>query len=98
MLWSDGHESWVKETNLPSAVFEIVEKKGSYEVNTQSVEEFGQKRSLLELRSEGKIGKEAELIGRQTKIYNYIKYLSINNNNHVLFKLQCWICSYLSRG
>ena len=64
MLWSDGRESWVKETNLPSAVLEVLEKKGSYEVKTRSVEEFGQKRSLLEVASEGKIGKQAKIMER----------------------------------
>ena len=49
---------------ISSAVLELLEKKGSYEVKMQSVEEFGQKRSLLAVTSEGKIGKEAKTMER----------------------------------
>jgi hypothetical protein len=51
ILWSDGRESWVKESNLPKAIVEIIKKGGSYEVKTSMVKEFGQKRSLLEIRT-----------------------------------------------
>ncbi len=50
-LWSDGRESWVKESNVPKAILEIIKKGGSYEVKTSMVKEFGQKRSLLEIRT-----------------------------------------------
>ncbi len=79
LLWSDGRESWVKETNLPSAVLEVLEKKGSYEVKTRSVEEFGQKRSLLEVASEGKIGKQAKIMERLVFAGFQQKYLIILN-------------------
>jgi hypothetical protein len=78
LLWSDGRESWVKETNLPSAVLEVLEKKGSYEVKTRSVEEFGKKRSLLQVPSEGKIGKQAKIMERLVFAGFQQKYLSIN--------------------
>jgi hypothetical protein len=79
LLWSDGRESWVKETNLPSAVLEVLEKKGSYEVKTRSVEEFGQKRSLLEVASEGKIGKQAKIMERLVFAGFQQKYIIILN-------------------
>ncbi len=79
LLWSDGRESWVKETNLPSAVLEVLEKKGSYEVKTRSVEEFGQKRSLLKVASEGKIGKQAKIMERLVFAGFQQKYIIILN-------------------
>ncbi len=79
LLWSDGRESWIKETNLPSAVLEVLEKKGSYEVKTRSVEEFGQKRSLLEVPSEGKIGKQAKIMERLVFAGFQQKYIIILN-------------------
>ncbi len=49
---------------MPRRILEVIEKNGSYEVKTRSVEEFGQKRSLLEVGSEEKRGKEAKVMER----------------------------------
>ncbi|CAB3997256.1 Hypothetical predicted protein [Paramuricea clavata] len=48
VLWSNGLQSWVKEINLPKKVLDIVKNGNSYEVNRNYLEEFGQKRAVLQ--------------------------------------------------
>ena len=62
LLWSNGRTSWVEEKNLPKKIVEIMEREGSYQVKTNEIKEFGQRRGLLEVLSGD--GDEAKVMER----------------------------------
>ena len=68
LLWCDGRQSWVKETNLPKRILEIVKKGGRYELNTSSVDKFGQKRTELKLKNEEEVECGPKVMQRQVTI------------------------------
>lgn len=49
VLWSDGRQSWVKESNLPKKMKEILNSGKVYCHKLKEVVEFGQLRTELQL-------------------------------------------------
>lgn len=47
VLWADGRKSWVKETNLPKKVQELIKKEQEYLQSALPHTEFGQRRFEL---------------------------------------------------
>lgn len=90
LLWSDGRQSSVKETNLPKKILEIVKKGGRYEVNTSSVDKFGQKQTVLKIRSQDEVECEPKVMQRQVtkKIFSVRLFASVFFNiYHVQWRM-----------
>ena len=69
----------MKETNLPKKMLGIVKKGGQYEVNTSSVDKFGQKQMVLKIRSQDEVECEPKVMPRQVtkKIFSVRLFASI---------------------